>query len=127
MTAAEQRQCPTQHDSEWSVVIHHQSLLCKYWTFVVNGTRNKIDTFRQSLEIFTQLPETMQEEILQVTHHHHPITTRVECYRQLRLAVKYHKQLIRCHRELRHQSLLSLKEIRLAQALRHPKGPPNPS
>jgi hypothetical protein len=96
------------------------------------------------------LPETMQEEILQATRFHHPTTTRVECYRQLRSATKYHKELLRCHRELRHQSLLCLKEIRssegnleaaqiirkiirheihnedlaVVRALRHPKGPP---
>jgi hypothetical protein len=110
MLVAEQTQCPKQHKSEWLLIIHHQSLeLCRYWALVVKGTRNKIDTNRQSMEIFTQLPERMQEEILQVTRFHHLTTTSVECYRQLRLAMKYHKELLRCQHELRHQSLLTLK------------------
>jgi hypothetical protein len=113
--AAEHTQCPKQHESEWSVVIHNQSQLCKYWLLVVKGTRNKIDTFWQSMEIFAQLPEVIQEEILQVIQDHRPMTVRIECYRQLRLANKYHKQLLRFHRELRHQSLLSLKEIRASE------------
>jgi hypothetical protein len=39
--AAEKYQCPKQHETEWSVAIHHQAQLCKYWALIVKGTRNK--------------------------------------------------------------------------------------
>lgn len=112
MLAAEKSQCPRQHESDWSVTIHHQALLCKYWAVILKGTRNKIDTIRQSNDLFNQLPMETQLEIQQVTSYHHPSITRLVCRRQLRLATKYHKQLLQTHRELRRQSLLSLEEIR---------------
>lgn len=115
MLSAEKKICPRQHESEWSVAIHQQSMLCKYWALVVKGTRNKIDTSRKSNEVFTELPEQMQNEILRVTHHLHPWTTRIECTRQLRLATKYHKQMLSAHRELRRQSLVSLQEVRKSE------------
>jgi hypothetical protein len=57
----------------------------------------------------------MQNEILQITQYHHPTTTILECFRQLRLATKYQKQLLQTHRELRRQSLLNLKEVRKSE------------
>jgi hypothetical protein len=107
--------CPKQNESEWSVVIHQQSLLCKYWAKVAKGTRNKIDTSRQSTEVFTQIPGHMQEEIFQITNHFHPMATRIECIRHLQLATKYHRKLLSAHQELRKQSLLSLQEARKSE------------
>jgi hypothetical protein len=57
----------------------------------------------------------MQQEIQRATDYHHLTTTRRICYRQLQLAVKYHKQLTHIHKELRRQSLLSLKEMRIRE------------
>jgi hypothetical protein len=37
---AERNHCSKQHDTEWSVVIHHQAQLCKYWALIVKGTNN---------------------------------------------------------------------------------------
>jgi hypothetical protein len=54
--ASEQDQCPRQHESNWSIIIHQQSLVCKYWAVVLKGVRNKIDTRKRSLEVFDQLP-----------------------------------------------------------------------
>jgi hypothetical protein len=79
---------------------------------VTKGVRNKIDTTRKSIEIFAELPSVMQTEIREVTNDHHPTSIRIQCYKQLRSATKYHKQLLRIHRDIRRQSLLSLKEIR---------------
>jgi hypothetical protein len=87
-------------------------MLCKYWAIVTKGVRNKIDTTRKSIEIFAELPSEMQTEIREVTNDHHPTAIRIQCYKQLRSATKYHKQLLRIHRDLCRQRLLSLKEIR---------------
>jgi hypothetical protein len=57
----------------------------------------------------------MQNEIMQITQYHPPTTTRLECFRQLCLANKYQKQLLQTHRELRHQSLLNLEEVRKSE------------
>jgi hypothetical protein len=54
----------------------------------------------------------MQTDILQVTDHFHPLKTRLECQIKLRRATKYFRQLLKTNRELRHQGLLSLKEVR---------------
>jgi hypothetical protein len=113
--AAKRNQCPKQHETEWLVVIHHQAQLCKYWALIVKGTKNRIDTKKQANEAFLQLPEEMQLEIQHITQYHHPLITRRECNRQLRLAMKYHKQILITHRELRHQGLLCLKEIRASE------------
>jgi hypothetical protein len=78
----------------------------------MKGVRNKIDTFKRSLEIFNELTNAMQQDILQVTNHFHPLKTRLECQIQLRRATKYYKQLMKTHWEIRHQGLLSLKEVR---------------
>jgi hypothetical protein len=83
--AAEKSQCPKQHESDWSLTLHHQSLLRKYWSLTVKGTKNKIDTSRQANELFAQLPQEAQTEIQRVTQYHHPTITRRECHRQLRL------------------------------------------
>jgi exonuclease III len=115
MLAAERNQCPKQHETEWSVVIHHQAQLCRYWALIVKGTKNRIDTKKQAREVFQQLPEEMQSEIQNITQYHHPMTTQRECNRQLRLARKYHRQLLKTHRDLRHQGLLCLKEIRASE------------
>jgi hypothetical protein len=111
--AAKKSQCPRQHESSWSVAIHHQTQLCKYWAGVVmKGVCNK--TFRQSsMDIFQQLMTEMWSKILKVTQIHHPLITRLECYRQLQLYSKYQKQLLRTHRELGHQGLQSIKEPRM--------------
>jgi hypothetical protein len=109
MLAAETSQCPKQQETEWSIIIHHQAQLCKYWALVEKGIRNKIDTRRQSTELFNQLVDEMQQEILSITDYHHPNKTRLESRRHL--ATRYHKQLLKAHRELRHQGLLSLKEV----------------
>jgi hypothetical protein len=79
---------------------------------VEKGIRNKIDTRRQSTKLFNQLAEEMQEEILSITDYHHPNKTRLESRQQLKLATRYHKQLLKAHRKLRHRGLLSLKEVR---------------
>jgi hypothetical protein len=115
MLAAEKQVCPKQHDTEWSAVLHNQSQLCKFWAVVVKGTWNKIDTTQRAIDIFTSLPDEMQQEIQRATDYHHPTTTRRICYRQLWLAAKYHKQLTRIHKELRRQRLLSLKEMRIRE------------
>jgi hypothetical protein len=95
MLSAEKSQCARQHESEWSVTIHYQSLLCRYWDVIARGTRNIIDTNRQANKLFQRLPPETQREIQQVTQYHHPTITRLECFRQLRLAPKYHKKLLR--------------------------------
>jgi hypothetical protein len=101
-----------QHETEWSVVLHNQLQLCKYWALIVKGAQNKVDTTRRSIEVLANLPPKMQAEIQQVTNDHHPATKQMEYFRQLCLAVKYHKQLSRIHKELQRQTLLlSLKEI----------------
>jgi hypothetical protein len=78
----------------------------------MKGVRNKIDTFKRSQEIFNELTTEMQMEILQATDHFHPLKIRLESQIQLRRATKYYQQLLKTHRELRHQGLLSLKEVR---------------
>jgi hypothetical protein len=93
--AADIEVCPKQHESEWSTVIHHQSQLCKYWAIVTKGVRNNINKTRKSIEIFSNLPQDMQTEIREVTNNHHPTKIRLESYRQLRLATRYHKKLLR--------------------------------
>jgi hypothetical protein len=113
--AAERHQCLKQQETKWSIAIHHQAQLCRYWGTVVKGVRNKIDTHQQANDLFQQLSEEMQQEVLQITQYHHPTITRRECYRQLRLATKYQTQLLKIHRELRHQGLLCLKEIRASE------------
>jgi hypothetical protein len=112
MLAAEKSQFPKRQETEWSITIHEQAQLCKYWAMVEKGIRNKIDTSRQSGTLIVQLSEEHQQEILKVTDYHHPNKIRQECRRQLKLATKYHKQLLKAHRELRHRGLLSLKEVR---------------
>jgi hypothetical protein len=71
-----------------------------------------MDTFKRTLEIFNELTNAMQQDILQVTNQFHPLKTRLECQIQLRRATKYYKQMMKTHLELRHQGLLSLKEVR---------------
>jgi hypothetical protein len=115
MIAAEILQCAKQQETEWSITIHHQAQLCKYWAVVQKGIRNKIDTRRQSTELFNQLSEEMQQEILRVTDYHRPNKTRLESLRQLKLATRYQRQLLKAHRELRHRGLLSLKEARKSE------------
>jgi hypothetical protein len=115
MLSAQKKYCPLQHETAWSVALHQQALLCKYWALEVKGARNKIGTRRQSIEIFQQLNEETQHKIMNITDYHHPAKTRLECHRQLCLATNYQKQLLRIHRELRHQGMLSLKEARLKE------------
>jgi hypothetical protein len=55
MLAAERIHCPKQHKTDWAVAINHQAQLCKYWVIVTKGTRNKIDTTKQSVEILQKL------------------------------------------------------------------------
>jgi hypothetical protein len=83
MQAAKRYQCPKQQETEWSVAIHHQAQLCKYWALIVKGTRNKINTNRQVNKVFQQLPEEMQRENQQTTQYHHPTIPRQECNQQL--------------------------------------------
>jgi hypothetical protein len=130
-----------------------KSLLYKYWEILFRRTRTKIDVNRQANEIFQKLPPATQTEIQRVTQYHHPSIVRLESHRQWRLAKKYHKQLLRTHRELRRRGLLSLKEIRkqevnmevaeiirkiirhelnnndlaIVRALKNPKGNPPPT
>jgi cell division inhibitor SulA len=113
--AAERHQCSKQQESKWYIAITHQAQLYKYWGTVVKLVRNKIDTHQQANDLFQQLSEEMQQEILQITQYHHPMITRRECYCQLRLATKYQTQLLKIHRELRPQGLLCLKEIRASE------------
>jgi hypothetical protein len=115
MLAAERYQCPRQQETEWSVVIHHQAQLWKYWALVTKRTRNKIDTKKQANEILQHLPEDMQQEIQRITNYQHPMIVRRECQRKLRIAIKYQTQLLKIHRELRHQGLLCLQEIRIKE------------
>jgi hypothetical protein len=113
--AAERSQCPKRQETEWSITINEQVRLCKYWAIVEKGIRNKIDTSRQSGNLFIQLSEEHQQKILEMTDYHHPNKRRQECRIQLKLATKYHKQLLRAHRELRHRGILCLKEVRKSE------------
>jgi hypothetical protein len=79
MLAAEQSQCQGQYDSKWSIVIHQQSLLCKYWAVIVKGARNNIDTTSRSTLIYDQLPEFMRNEVLQATHGLDTSMTKIKC------------------------------------------------
>jgi hypothetical protein len=110
--AAERSQLPRQFKTDWSVVIHNQSLICKFRAIIVKGTWNRIDTTIQSIEIYSKLPQQLQLQIDNISNYRFkPILRRI-CQNQLRQATRYHKQLIKIHRELRQQGLLTLKTIR---------------
>jgi hypothetical protein len=80
MLAAEKSQCPKRLETEWSVTIHEQAQLCKYWAIVEKGILNTIDTSKQSREVFIHLSQEIQQEIFRVTdYYHHPTKTRLEC------------------------------------------------
>jgi hypothetical protein len=105
--AAEKSQCLHKQETDWSITIHQQLLLCKYWAKVYKRVKDRFDTSKQSMELFSQLSDTQQQAILQITSYHHPMKTRIECRKQLWLAMKYQKQLLTTHHELRRQDLLS--------------------
>jgi hypothetical protein len=110
--AAEGSQVPREFKTDWSIAISNQSLLCKYWAVITRGVRNRIDTTSQAVEIYCKLPHQLQAQIDNVSNYRHRPTIRKVCRNQLRTATRYQKQLIKIHRELRQQGLITLQAIR---------------
>jgi Reverse transcriptase (RNA-dependent DNA polymerase) len=110
--AAEQSQVPRAFKSDWSVAIHQQALVCKYWALLCKGFRNRTDTSRQAMSIYLQITPTLQNRIDDSSNYRYRPTLRRICFQQLRQATTYQRHLISIHKELRQQGLLSLKTTR---------------
>jgi hypothetical protein len=63
MLAAERKSCKSRTKTEWSLPIHHASLMIAYWMIKCKGKRHKIDVSRQLKDIKEKLPEEYQRTL----------------------------------------------------------------
>jgi hypothetical protein len=61
MLKAEKNNAVHCYDSEWSVALHQQALLCKYWARIKNGMENGVCTNKQTTKIYKQLDTDKQK------------------------------------------------------------------
>jgi hypothetical protein len=115
MLSAEKRCCKVRHESNWSIELHHTSILCTYWIKHYKGIKNNIDVSTQTQRLHNKLPETIQSDIDILIIN----TTRTSMLRiskqQLRLQINHKNQLHLDHQTLRRKGLLELKQVRLSR------------
>jgi hypothetical protein len=59
----EREQCLKRHETDWSIQIHHQSLICKYWITRNKGVRCIINNAQQAYKRLSTLPPDLKENI----------------------------------------------------------------
>jgi hypothetical protein len=112
---AEKHVYPRRQTTSWSIAIDQHSTLCKFWATITRGVKDSINTQKQSEKHYQLLPQEIQEQINKASNYRHYPTLKHICFRYLRKATKELKDMIRVNRELRHQCLLGLQEIRKAE------------
>jgi hypothetical protein len=112
MLKAKKNRCSTSHDTEWSIALHQQSLICQYWLRMSKGLVYGIKTQQQILKLYDQLPEETKRKIDNVTRDKcnlklHKIATK-EFQKTKELKTEY----IKHHVEFRAKGMQQLAEIR---------------
>jgi hypothetical protein len=110
--SAEKAICPRVPQSKWSAIMADQAILCKFWAVDLKGVRTQRTTIARYMNHYNKLPAPHRQTIDSVSSYRDPATLKRICRQQLRQATRYQNCLLKIHQQLRHQGLLSLKEIR---------------
>jgi hypothetical protein len=115
MLNAEKKYCQPRHDNNWSVELHTQSTLCNYWLKTYKGIKNNIQVDATIQRLYLSLPETLQQDIDQLLTHKSRSSLLRLSIQQICKNIKYKKELIKNHQEIRRSSLNNLKDCQKAK------------
>jgi hypothetical protein len=106
----EREQCPKRHETDWSIQIHHQSLICKYWIMRNKGIRCYINNEQQAYKRLSTLPPELKENIDGIIKTQILAAKSIEkkaraIRKQMRKAINAKQEMLKQHEELRRQSL----------------------
>jgi hypothetical protein len=115
MIKAEKSRASLQHDSEWSIALHQQSLLCRYWLTPSKGMINGIDIKQQVNHIYDKLTEANKNAVSAMIKDKNVIELNKTATRELKKNKDIKKEYIKHHIGLRSKGMKYLAEIRLQE------------
>jgi hypothetical protein len=109
---AEKNTTSKYYKSEWSIALHRQALVCRYWSTIKHGMKNGRRTDRQTSKLYRQMDEENQKYLDSIFEDSSAFQTSQIVTRELKRNIEIKRELVRHHVELRLKGMKQLVEIR---------------
>jgi hypothetical protein len=112
---AEKKNGSKQYKSEWSIALHQQSLLCRYWSIVKREMKNGRETRKQTLKIYKQMATENQQSLDEIIDGASAFKLNQLAPKELKRNLTIKRELLKHHVELRAKGMKQLAEIKQRQ------------
>jgi hypothetical protein len=112
---AEKKNGTRKHDNEWSVALHQQSLLCRYWSIIKKGMKNGRETRNQTTKLYKKMSKNNQENLDKIIGNASAFKLNQLAPKERKRNIAIKQELVRHHAELRAKGMKQLAEIKLRE------------
>jgi hypothetical protein len=111
----EKKNASKQYDNKWSITLHQQSLICRYWATIRRGKKNGLRTNRQTSKLYQQMNQENQKSLDTIIGDASAFQLNQIAPKEEKRNLNIKRELVQHHEILRAKGMQQLAELRLKE------------
>jgi hypothetical protein len=105
---AEKNNASKKYKTDWSVALHQQSLMCRYWSVIMRGMMNGLRTNRQTTKLYNEMSKENQQYLDEIIKDTSTFQLNKISTQELKKNKDRKRELVKHHEELRIRGMSQL-------------------